>query len=206
MFYKCYYHPKRDGQQTCQGCKLPVCTSCTKADGFCHECVRKRGAVEDLRLMRRATAAKSRVASSTTARLRLALRQVGPMARRARGVAGAGGTGLLGTAPLADLTWQHEALPVDARSSKAFRETLAERKGRWTYDPDRVVYRPQAVQVPQAVRPAAPAPAWQGWLASFFTGLMLSAVLWVLTLIVPAVLHGKPAQLPLPHHTLKSLR
>jgi hypothetical protein len=113
---------------------------------------------------------------------------------------------LLGTAPLAELTWQHEALPVDARSSKAFRETQAERKNAWTYDPDRVVYRSPAVRATQGANAVAPAPAWKVWTASFFTGVMLSAVLWVLTWIVPAVLQGKPAQLPLPQHTIKNLR
>lgn len=200
MYYKCYYHPKRDSQQTCQGCKLPVCNSCIQADSLCPECVRKRSAVQDLHLMRRATAAKARVASSTTARLRLALRQVGPLARRARGeVASGGETALLATAPLPTLAWQQESLPVDARSARGFRETVAQRKGHWTYDPDRVAYRPQPVKAPRATAVVRPAPAWQGWFASFFTGLMLSAVLWVLTVIVPAVLKGKPAQLPLGH-------
>lgn len=204
MFFKCYYHPKQPGVHTCSGCKMPLCEPCNEKNGVCRDCFRKRGAVEDLRLMRRATAAKVRVASSTTARLRLALKQVGPMARRMRGGVDWNKTGLLATAPLPNLAWQHEALPLDARSARSFQKTLADRKGHWTYDPDRVAYRPQPVKTLNPVSYREPATPWKGWLASFFTGIVLSALIWVLSYIIPAVLKGEPAKLPIGAISAKS--
>ena len=137
MYYKCYYHPKADGPNLCKGCKLPICGTCKHDLGFCPECMNKRDAVDDLRQLRNATASKARVASSTTARLRLAIRQVGPIAKRGRLV----DTTLLGTGRLAADAWQREAMAVDAKVPTHFKEMMAQRQSQWTYDPDRVAYK-----------------------------------------------------------------
>ena len=211
MQYKCYFHPKTDGADLCKGCKLPVCAGCKHSLGFCPECMRKRDAVDDLRQLRSAVSSKARVASSTTARLRLAIRQVGPIAKRGRLV----DTTMLGTGrlPGAD-AWQQEAMAVDAKVPTHFKEMMAQRKSQWTYDPDRVAYKGvkqfeqggakkapvQRTTVAGRIhRPRAEAtPAGAGWGKPFAMGLAVGLVVVLIAtfgqgaLKAPAKAKSKP--------------
>jgi hypothetical protein len=77
---KCYFHPKDDSTDNCKGCKLPLCVSCNGWEGFCRECIEKRRAVHQLKQLR--TVAASKVAATTTGRLRLAMHEAGPAGTR----------------------------------------------------------------------------------------------------------------------------
>jgi hypothetical protein len=127
--------------------------------------------VQDLRELRQVAASKARVASSNTAQLRLALRQVGPIARR-EGRA----TVALSPArrPLAPQDWQATAMQVEVRPSAVAQEALARRKGQWTYDPGRVAYRSVKIHKPEATSTAT-------WLRRFLGGFAaaLAAVVLV---------------------------
>jgi hypothetical protein len=193
MQFKCYFHPKAEGADLCRGCKLPICAPCKHELGFCPDCMRKRDAVDDLRELRKAAASKSRVASSTTARLRLAIRQVGPIAKRGRLI----DTQLLGTGPLVnpDKGWQEAAMAVNAKVPTHVKETVAQRRSQWTYDPDRVAYKgvqgaasqPRKAPTPRTSvagrirRPAAQAyPADAAWTRPFAMGLAVGLVVVLL--------------------------
>lgn len=204
MYYKCYFHPKADGGDLCRGCKLPICADCKHDLGFCPECMRKRDAVDDLRQLRHATAAKARVASSTTARLRLAIRQVGPIAKRGRLV----DTTMLGTGRLAaDAAWQREAMAAQAKVPTHFKEMMAQKKSQWTYDPDRVAYKgvkgQQAAQGRKAaiqrtsvngrvVRSQAAAEPGASWAKPFFMGLVVGLIVLVFATFGQGLLKGAP--------------
>lgn len=165
MYYKCYFHTKTDGAHVCRGCKLPICDDCQHDLGFCPECMRKRDAVDDLRNLRKNVAAKSKLASSTTARLRLAIRQASPIAKRGRLAKGSIDISLMATGSLAGANaWQDAAMATEARVPRHFKDMIEQRKSQWTYDPDRVAYRgvagpqaaPQTRKAPVERRAAAP--------------------------------------------------
>lgn len=73
--YKCYYHPKIDSEQPCNGCKLPMCAGCNDA-GFCPQCAERRAMVQNLKEFRHAMAANAHLAATTTQRLRLVRRMM----------------------------------------------------------------------------------------------------------------------------------
>lgn len=200
MYYKCYYHPKKDGCDTCKGCMLPVCEGCQGEMGFCPECTRKRDAVSQLRQLRNVVSAKTRVSGSTTARLRLAIRQVGPGARRsgAKPPAAAGTrihTGVLDAAPLGE-AWQADAMAADGHRPREMRDARAHGNAGWTYDPGRVAYqpvggptkkramrtaggRPLAPMVPRAPQHEATQKRRSHVLAPFIIGLCIGLIIVV---------------------------
>lgn len=198
MSIKCFYHPKTDGPTACKGCRLPICDGCRQASGLCKGCTTTREAVQDLRDLRRVAASKARVASSDTAQLRLALRQVGPIARREGRAPAALAHGLLGSGPLAPVAdWRSTAMRVEARSTTAVKDSVAQRKARWTYDPNRVAYRGVKRET------SAPSPT-QAWMQRFLTAfvaalfacvtfLAASHALKSLSARKPRVTHAAPA-------------
>ncbi|MEB3328224.1 MAG: hypothetical protein VKQ33_03205 [Candidatus Sericytochromatia bacterium] len=189
MSIKCYYHPKLDGPLACRGCKLPVCDTCRGPSGLCRTCAKARQAVHDLRELRQVAAAKARVASSSTAQLRLALRQVGPLARREGRPAV---TAASPRQPLAQLDWQATAMRAAAPPRPAPREA---REASWTYDPGRVAYRGVKVHKPE---PASRL-AWLlrflgGFAAALATALLVTAGMGALLRATHPLLegHAKP--------------
>ncbi|MEB3196400.1 MAG: hypothetical protein VKP62_04275 [Candidatus Sericytochromatia bacterium] len=187
MYFKCYYHPKEAGPHQCKGCKLPLCKACVVAEERCPRCARSRAAVDNLQAMRVATAAKSRVASSTTARLRLALKQVGPLARRG-----------LDTATLGTVLLPRRVEPGALATPTPAVKPLAPGRARspaWTYDPDKLAYR-AARAVQRVAQPASGSPGVaRAWFQAFFTGVSLSLVVLALGCVVSIVLTGHPPRL-----------
>jgi hypothetical protein len=180
MSIKCYYHPRNEGPLPCRGCRLPLCEGCRQPSGLCQACTKTREAVQDLRDLRQVAATKARVASSNTAQLRLALRQVGPLARR-----GERATMTLGAGrrPLAPHDWQATAMRVDARPSSATQEALARRKAQWTYNPSRVAY--QSVKIHRATPPTR-----ADWVRRFLGGFAAAlAVVLATSLGTTTMLH-----------------
>lgn len=178
MSIKCFYHPRVDGPTACKGCRLPICDGCRQGSGLCTKCAKTREAVEDLRELRRVAASKGRIASSDTAKLRLALRQVGPIARREGRAPAAFAHSLLdaGAAPVA-ADWRSTAMRVDARPSTTTRDTIAQRKARWTYDPARVAYR----GVRREPSPLSAAQAWLRRFTSAFVAAMFASLTFLAT-------------------------
>lgn len=206
--YNCYYHPKTSGSNSCLGCKLPVCAGCEGETGYCPECTRKRNAVGQLRELRQAMANKKATIASTTQRLRLAIRQMGP---------GKPVTVATPSAPAARSQMLTRPLPADIELPRPVVAPAAmngvpqsPRKARrrstgpgWSYDPDKLAYRApenlhevnrQARKVPKSTRYGTPAHSTN---SSAHRGMMAMAVGFIITLIVgiPAyqMVFAKPA-------------
>ncbi|MDB5098833.1 MAG: hypothetical protein JWM80_3254 [Cyanobacteria bacterium RYN_339] len=144
--YNCYYHPKTEGSNSCKGCKLPVCAGCEGDLGFCPDCMGKRNAVHQLRALRGAVEKKQKLAS-TTARLRLAIRQMGVgrpsvAAYSAPSAPATPARASMMTRPLPPLD-EPIAQPYAPAASVAPARKPARRRStsNWKYDPDKLAYR-----------------------------------------------------------------
>lgn len=203
--YKCYYHPKDDSEQSCRGCKLPVCATCQGPEGFCPECVRKRTAVEHLRQLR--VVMNAHPTATTTGRLRLA-RRASSEAGTSRKLALSGSLGP-GTRPLTPPPPPPKgssALPREPlRPARQKPENPQERR----YNMDKVAYRPVAPQKdryvkparkkaarPQA-RPARPAAEVRpSWFVPFMVGLGVGVLLMVTMLLARPFMTGPAPEAP----------
>lgn len=156
--YNCYYHPKTEGSNTCKGCKLPVCAHCEGELGFCPDCMRKRDAVHQLRALRGAVEQKKKIAS-TTARLRLAIRQMGPgqvrVAAPTPAASPAPARAQMATRPLPALDETFVA-PKPQEAPAVHRPARRRGTGTWKYDPDKLAYRApeNLAQINKKRRPA----------------------------------------------------
>lgn len=185
--YKCYYHPKEDGGQSCRGCKLPLCAGCQGLEGFCPECEKKRAAVEQLKRLRMAMQAHP--TATTTGRLRLA-RQSAQGGSRKLAASGALGPK---TRPLQPLPPSgSSALPPMPQGPLRPARQAPERPQERRYNGDRVAYKPVAQRTDRYVQPRRKAPAKKAsapqavrpaWFTPFVVGLGVGVLLMVFMLL-----------------------